>query len=181
MRRVLIRQLQSQVTSQYQPNLNAVRMYFEDHKDHYTMAAQVEVRRMPVADAQEGQRVIEQLKAGQDTLALVKKFISLSYGSKAMQGESAVAQALQGPEGSYQGPFASDRGYFILQILHRDAAQVPQFEAVQERVNADLAQEQSNVLFQEFIKELRTRMASQVKIDQEKTQQLATQLAQVKS
>lgn len=175
-RRVLIRQLQSQIAAQAsQPNPNAVRIYFEEHKDHYTLPAQVEVRRMNVADAQEGQQILQRLQSGQDTLSLVKQFIALSYGPGALQGESKVARALQeGAVGSFQGPFYSDTGFFVLQILGRHPAQVPQFEAVQEQVDADLAQEQGNVLFQEFLKELRTRSAQQIQLNQENLQRLTS-------
>jgi parvulin-like peptidyl-prolyl isomerase len=174
-RRVLIRQLQAQMAVQVsQPNPNAVRIYFEERKDRYTLPALVEVRRMNVADAQEGQQVLQRLQAGQDTLTLVKKFIALNYGSSALEGESKVARALrEGAVGSFQGPFYADTGFFVLQILGRHLAQAPPFETVQERAKADLAQEQGNVLFQEFLKELRNRSASQVQIDQEKIQQLA--------
>lgn len=174
-RRVLIRQLQAQMAAQVsQPNANAVRIYFEEHKDKYALPALVEVRRMNVADAQEGERVLQRLQAGQDTLALAKQFISLSYGSSALEGDSKVARALQqGPVGSFQGPFYSDTGFFVLQILGRHLAQVPQFETVQDRVKADLAQEQGNALFQEFLKELRNRSAQQIQINQENLQRLA--------
>lgn len=174
-RRVLIRQLQAQMAAQVsQPNANAVRIYFEEHKDRYSLPALVEVRRMNVADAQEGQQVLQRLQTGQDTLSLVKQFISLSYGSSALEGESKVARALQqGAVGSFQGPFYSDTGFFVLQLLGRHLAQVPPFETVQDRVKADLAQEQGNVLFQEFLKELRNRSAQQIQINQENLQRLA--------
>ena len=174
-RRVLIRQLQSQIAAQVsQPNTNAVRIYFEEHKDRYTLPAQVEVRRMSVADAQEGQQVLQRLQAGSDSLSLVVQFVSLSYGPSALQGDSKVARALQeGAVGSFQGPFYSDTGFFVLQILGRHPAQVPQFETVQEQVNADLAQEQGNLLFQEFLKDLRNRNAQQIQINQENLQRLA--------
>jgi len=173
-RRALIRQLQSQIAAQAPPpNSSGLRLYFEERKDRYALPAQVEVRRMNVADAQEGQGFIRQLQAGQDTLALVRRFISLSYGSGALPGDSPVARALQGPEGSFHGPFASETGYFIVQVLRRVPAQTPSFEVVQDQVAADFVQEQGNVLFQEFVKELRNRSAGQVQIDQENLQKLA--------
>ena len=129
---------------------------------------------MNVADAQEGQRVLQRLLAGQDTLSLIKQFVSLSYGPGALQGDSKVARALQeGAVGSFQGPFYSDTGFFVLQILGRHPAQAPQFETVQEQVHADLAQEQGNALFQEFLRDLRTRSAQQIQINQENLQRLA--------
>lgn len=174
-RRVLVRQLQAQMAAQVsQPNANAVRIYFEESKDRYTLPALVEVRRMNVAGAQEGQQVLQRLQAGQDTLALVKQFISLNYGHQALEGDSKVARALrEGAVGSFQGPFYSDTGFFVLQILGRHLAQTPPFETVQDRVKADLAQEQGNLLFQEFLKELRNRSASQIQINQENLQRLA--------
>ncbi len=174
-RRVLIRQLQAQMAAQVsQPNANAVRIYFEEHKDKYTLPTLVEVRRMNVADAQAGQQVLQRLQTGQDTLSLSKQFVTLSYGSSALEGDSKVARALQqGAVGSYQGPFYSDTGFFVLQVLGRHLAQVPPFETVQDRVKADLAQEQGNVLFQEFLKELRNRSAQQIQINQENLQRLA--------
>jgi parvulin-like peptidyl-prolyl isomerase len=175
-RRVLIRQLQAQIAAQVsQPNANAVRIYFEENKDRYALPALVEVRRMNVADAQEGQQVLQRLQAGQDTLALVGQFVTLNYGHQALEGDSKVARALkEGAVGSFQGPFYSDTGFFVLQLLGRHLAQVPPFETVQDRVKADLAQEQGNLLFQEFLKELRNRSAQQIQINQENLQRLAT-------
>ena len=128
---------------------------------------------MLVADGITGERIVEQLRAGSDTLALIERFAPVTYEDEALEEDSPIGRALRAEEGSFHGPLATNSGYIILQIAHRHPARLPELEEVQRQVMADFARDRVDGLFQEFIEDLRTRYAGRIQIDQKGLQELA--------
>ncbi|NKB66499.1 MAG: hypothetical protein GKR89_05520 [Candidatus Latescibacteria bacterium] len=174
LRERVVRQLRQQVTAQTTaPNDNVFKLFFEDNKQRYAQPELVEVRRLPVSDPEEGQRILQRLHSGQDTTALVQGFVNITYGTAAMAGDNPVSRALQAPVGTFHGPFSTERGYVVLHIFARHAAHTPALDEIRDQVVEDFYQTQKNQLFQAFLEELRTSQAEQIQLYDQNLHQLA--------
>jgi hypothetical protein len=164
-KQLLIRRLERQITARpASPNQSLLRLYFENNKKRYLQSVRVEARRMPVRDPETGRQVMAQLRAGEDTLSLVERFVDVTYNGGALKDTDPIDRALLSEEGSIHGPFATEHGYIVLQVLRRLPAQVPPLEQIEAQVAADFREEQGKQLFQSFLRQLRERRAGQVKI-----------------
>lgn len=166
-RKFVTRALRAQIASRtLPPSQSALLLYFDDNRERYARPDQVEVRRMLVPDRATGEDIVAQLHAGLDTLALVDRFVSVTYGGGALEENTPIGQALRAEEGSLHGPLATSSGYIILQIIRRQPARLPELEEVQNQVMADFARDRIDGLFQTFIEELRSRYAGEIQMDQ---------------
>ena len=112
----LARHLQDALQAQQvpPPNPNGLSLFYEEHKRRYTAPAEVEVRRLLVRDQAEGTAIVERMRAGRDTTALIDRFVSVIYGSGALEGDNPVSRALHADEGTMHGPFATDKWLYCL-------------------------------------------------------------------
>ena len=125
----LARRLQDALQAQVPPpNPNGLSLFYEEHKLRYTAPAEVEVRRLLARDEDEGTAIVERMRAGRDTTALADRFVSVIYGSGALEGDNPVSRALRADEGTFHGPFATDNGYIVLQVLRRRPDRLPPLE-----------------------------------------------------
>ena len=171
-RQYVVRRLKEQLLVQAQePNINALRLFFEEHKARYEVPEKVEVDRLLTDDLQEGRRVVERLRSGQNMRD--DRFVSLIYGSGAWQGENPVSRALRAEEGTVHGPFDTDNGYIVVRIKARRAAHYPSLDEVREQVEIDWREDQSQKILKEFAEELRKRRAAEISINQERLQRLS--------
>ncbi len=152
--------LQAQVPP---PNPNGLSLFYEEHKLRYTAPAEVEVRRLLARDEAEGTAIAEQMRAGRDTTALVDRFVSVIYGSGALEGDNPVSRALRADEGTFHGPFATDNGYIVLQVLRRRPDRLPPLSEIREQVEADWAAAQLQAAVQELAASLRQRRANEIR------------------
>ena len=164
-RKFLVQKLRTYIVSQISPSgENALRLFFAQNEERYIEPRQVEVRRMPVPDLQTGRLVVEKLKAGQDTLDLVAQFVPVTYSGEALEENMPMSRALQAEVGSIHGPFPTDVGYVILQILRQRAPRLPAFEEIREQVARDYLKAAADQRFRAFLQELKNRYAEQINI-----------------
>ena len=164
-RKFLVQQLRTYIASRIPPSgENALRLFFAQNEERYIEPRQVEVRRMPVPDLQTGRLVVEKLKAGQDTLDLAARFVPVTYSGEALEENMPMSRALQAEAGSIHGPFPTDVGYVILQILRQRAPRLPAFEEIQEQVARDYLKAAADQRFRAFLQELKNRYAEQINI-----------------
>ena len=160
----LARHLQDALQAQVPPpNPNGLSLFYEEHKLRYTAPAEVEVRRLLARDEAEGTAIVERMRAGRDTTELVDRFVSVIYGSGALEGDNPVSRALRADEGTFHGPFATDNGYIVLQVLRRRPDRLPPLDEVRERVEADWATAQLQAAVKELAASLRQRRASEIR------------------
>ena len=173
-RQYLVRRLKEQLLAQApEPNINALRLFFEEQKVRYEVPEKVEVDRLLTDDVEEGRRIVERLRAGESIAD--DRFVHLIYGSGAWQGDNPVSRALRADAGTVHGPFATDNGYIVVRITARRAAHYPELEEVREQVEADWREDQSQKVLKEFAEELRKRRAVEISINGEQLQRLAQQ------
>ena len=173
-RQYLVRRLKEQLLAQAQePNVNALRLFFEEHKARYQVPEKVEVDRLLTDDPEEGRRIVERLRGGQDVRD--DRFVNLIYGSGAWQGDNPVSRALRAEAGTVHGPFATDNGYIVVRITARRDAHYPPLEEVREQVEADWREDQSQRILKEFAEELRKRRGAEISINGEQLQRLSQQ------
>ena len=55
------------------------------------------------------------------------------YGSGALEGDNPVSRALRADEGTFHGPFATDNGYIVLQVLRRRPDRLPPLDEIREQ------------------------------------------------
>ena len=160
----LARRLQDALQAQVPPpNLNGLSLFYEEHKLRYTAPAEVEVRRLLASDEAEGTAIVERLRTGRDTTALVDRFVSVIYGSGALEGDNPVSRALRADEGTFHGPFATDNGYIVLQVLRRRPDRLPPLDEIREQVEADWAAAQLQAAIKELAASLRQRRANEIR------------------
>ena len=160
----LARRLQDALRAQVPaPNPNGLRLFYEEHKVRYTAPAEVEVRRLLARDQAEGTAIVERLRAGRDTTALVDRFVSVIYGRGALEGDNPVSRALRAAEGTFHGPFATDNGYIVLHVLRRRPARLPRLDEIRAEVEADWAAAQLQAAVQELAATVRQRRAHEIR------------------
>ena len=160
----LARHLQDALQAQVPPpNPNGLSLFYEEHKLRYTAPAEVEVRRLLARDEAEGTAIVERMRAGRDTTELVDRFVSVIYGSGALEGDNPVSRALRADEGTFHGPFATDNGYIVLQVLRRRPDRLPPLSEIREQVEADWAAAQLQAAVKELAASLRQRRANEIR------------------
>lgn len=160
----LARRLQDALQAQVPPpNPNGLSLFYEEHKLRYTAPAEVEVRRLLARDEAEGTAIVERLRAGRDTTELVDRFVSVIYGSGALEGDNPVSRALRADEGTFHGPFATDNGYIVLQVLRRRPDRLPPLDEIRERVEEDWMAAQLQAAVKELAASLRQRRANEIR------------------
>ncbi len=160
----LARRLQDALQAQVPPpNPNGLSLFYEEHKLRYTAPAEVEVRRLLARDEAEGTAIVERMRAGRDTTALADRFVSVIYGSGALEGDNPVSRALRADEGTFHGPFATDNGYIVLQVLRRRPDRLPPLSEIREQVEADWAAAQLQAAVKELAASLRQRRANEIR------------------
>lgn len=160
----LARRLQDALRAQLPaPNPNGLRLFYEEHKLRYTAPAEVAVRRLLARDEAEGTAIVERLRAGRDTTALVDRFVSVIYGRGALEGDNPVSRALRADEGTFHGPFATDNGYIVLQVLRRRPARLPPLDEIRAQVEADWAAAQLQAAVKELAAAVRQRRAHEIR------------------
>ena len=160
----LARHLQDALQAQVPPpNPNGLSLFYEEHKLRYTAPAEVEVRRLLARDEAEGTAIVERMRAGRDTTELVDRFVSVIYGSGALEGDNPVSRALRAAEGTFHGPFATDNGYIVLQVLRRRPDRLPPLDEIREQVEADWAAAQLQAAVKELATSLRQRRANEIR------------------
>ena len=160
----LARHLQDALQAQVPPpNPNGLSLFYEEHKLRYTAPAEVEVRRLLASDEAEGTAIVERMRAGRDTTALADRFVSVIYGSGALEGDNPVSRALHADEGTFHGPFATDNGYIVLQVLRRRPDRLPPLDEIREQVEADWAVAQLQAAVKELAASLRQRRANEIR------------------
>ena len=159
----LARHLQDALQAQVPPpNPNGLSLFYEEHKLRYTAPAEVEVRRLLARDEAEGTAIVERMRAGRDTTELGDRFVSVIYGSGALEGDNPVSRALRADEGTFHGPFATDNGYIVLQVLRRRPDRLPPLDEIREQVEADWAAAQLQAAVKELAASLRQRRANEI-------------------
>jgi hypothetical protein len=166
----IVRRLQEQLLTP-EPNVNALRLFYEEHGERYIESAKVEVDRLLANDLEEGRTLIKRLHAGEQVHD--ERFVHLIYGSSAWQSDNPVSLALRAEPGTAHGPFATDSGYIILRITARHDERQPDLEEVREQVQADWREAQAQKVLKEFAQGLRQRRASEISINQQQLQRLA--------
>ncbi len=160
----LARRLQDALRAQVPaPDPNGLRLFYEEHKVRYTAPAEVEVRRLLARDQAEGTAIVERLRAGRDTTALVDRFVSVIYGRGALEGDNPVSRALRAAEGTFHGPFATENGYIVLHVLRRRPARLPRLDEIRAEVEADWAEAQLQAAVQELAATVRQRRAHEIR------------------
>ncbi|MGY8822577.1 MAG: peptidyl-prolyl cis-trans isomerase [Candidatus Latescibacterota bacterium] len=171
-RQELVRRLKEQLLAQAPPpNINALRLFYQDYGERYTEPPKVEVDRLLTSNPDEGRTIVERLRGGEELVD--DRFVHLIYGSGAWQGDNPVSRALRAEVGTVHGPFATDNGYIVVRITARRDSRQPKLEEVQEQVEADWLEDQSQKVLKDFAEGLRKRRAAEILINQDQLQRLS--------
>ena len=170
----LVRRLQEQLKTQAPaPNANTLSLFYEEHKPRYQVPSRVDVRRVLAESEADGKAIVERFRAGRDTTELMGRFVNVTYGSGAMEGENPVSRALRGEQGVMHGPFATDNGYIVLQVLRRYEARLPPLDEVREQVEADWNAMQIQTAVKGLAADLGQRRAAEIRLSPDAGNRLA--------
>jgi peptidyl-prolyl cis-trans isomerase C len=171
-RQELVRRLKEQLLAQAPPpNINALRLFYQDYGERYMEPPKVEVDRLLTSNPDEGRTIVERLRGGEEVVD--DRFVHLIYGSGAWQGDNPVSRALRAEVGTVHGPFATDNGYIVVRITARRDSRQPKLEEVQEQVEADWLEDQSQKVLKDFAEGLRKRRGAEILINQDQLQRLS--------
>jgi len=168
----IVRRLQAQLLTP-EPNINALRLFYEEHGELYIESAKVEVERLLTHNLEEGRTLVKRLHAGKEVND--ERFVHLIYSSTTWQSDHPISLALRAEPGTAHGPFATDNGYVVLRITARHDERQPDLEEVREQVQKDWQEAQAQSALKEFAQGLRQRRASEILINQQQLQRLASQ------
>ena len=175
-RKFSVRKLKNQLLSQIsEPNVNALKLFFENYREQYKVPEKVEVDRFLTQDAQEAREFAGILKSGRKVAE--NRFVRLIYGSGAWQGENPVSRALKAPAGTAHGPFSTDTGYIVLRIVKRHEAHYPIFEEIEEVLRSDWIKDQTHRVLKDFASELRSRREKEISVNVQAVQLLNEKLS----
>jgi hypothetical protein len=175
-RKFSVRKLKNQLLSQISdPNVNALKLFFENYREQYKVPEKVEVDRFLTQDAQEAREFAGILKSGRKVAE--NRFVRLIYGSGAWQGENPVSRALKAPAGTAHGPFSTDTGYIVLRIVNRHEAHYPIFEEIEEALRSDWIKDQTHRVLKDFASELRSRREKEISVNVQAVQLLNEKLS----
>jgi|GEM_PF-706521 len=170
----IVRRLQEQLKTQAPaPNANTLSLFYEEHKPRYEVPSRVDVRRVLADSEADGAAIVERFRAGRDTTELMSRFVNVTYGSGAMASENPVSRALRAEEGLMHGPFATDNGYIVLQVLHRYEARLPPLDEVREQVEVDWNAMQIQTAVKGLAADLGQRRAAEIRLSSDAANRLA--------
>jgi len=142
--------------------------YYRSHPDEFSRPEQARARQIVVADEDEGQRVLGELRQGADFAALARRH-SLSPDAEEggdlgffAQGEmppefDAVVWGL--PEGQFSDLVKSEYGYHIFQVQERRPALRLTLEAARGDIREQLREAREEQAYQDWLRGLRERAA----------------------
>lgn len=169
----IVQHLQEELKAQAPPpNPNALSLFYEEYKSRYAEPTQVDVRRLLAESEVEGREIVERMRAGRDTTQLADRFVKVTYGSGAIEGENPVSRVLRSDERTVQGPFATDNGYIVLQVLNRREARSPPLDEVRQRVESDWDAMQIQDLTRNQAADLRQRRAAEIRLHPDAAERL---------
>jgi peptidyl-prolyl cis-trans isomerase C len=170
----IVRRLQEQLKTQAPaPNANTLSLFYEEHKPRYEVPSRIDVRRVLADSEADGAAIVERFRAGRDTTELMSRFVNVTYGSGAMASENPVSRALRAEEGLMHGPFATDNGYIVLQVLHRYEARLPPLDEVREQVEVDWNAMQIQTAVKGLAADLGQRRAAEIRLSSDAANRLA--------
>ena len=170
----IVRRLQEQLKTQAPaPNANTLSLFYEEHKPRYEVPSRIDVRRVLADSEADGAAIVERFRAGRDTTELMSRFVNVTYGSGAVASENPVSRALRAEEGLMHGPFATDNGYIVLQVLRRYEARLPPLDEVREQIEADWSAMQIQTAVKELAADLGQRRAAEIRLSSDAANRLA--------
>jgi hypothetical protein len=139
--------------------------YFNDNRDYFAPAAQVQVALFLLSDQQkpEADRLIQRLKAGENLedqpglqRALAEAMMPVDRLA-ALIGNSTAKLIASSPTGGVIGPVPAPGGLYIGQIKARVPGTVPDFQTVRPSVDAEFRRRRADTLLGDYLSTLRRR------------------------
>ncbi len=147
-----------------------VRKYYQDNPRQFERPEQVRVRQIVVSTETEAQQALEQLRANPDFAALAREKSTapeaeqggdLGYFARGdMPAEFNVVFSL--PRGGVSGVVKSPYGFHIFKLENSRPAGLLSFEEAAPAIREKLTHEKQDRLYQQWLKELRSRTKFEV-------------------
>jgi peptidyl-prolyl cis-trans isomerase SurA len=173
-RAVLQRELERKVA----PTEEDIRVYYEAHKDEYTLPATVHLQEIHIKADIPGARakaveVVTRARAGEDFAELASSFsaptagggngdlgvVSLKELSPTIQKAAAPLQV-----GEVSDPVSSADGFRVFKLLARTDASVTPLDQVRNRIRNQLMDAKGNEAYDKYVEELRKNAIIDVKV-----------------
>jgi foldase protein PrsA len=139
-----------------------VKSYFEENKDTYNQAEQVEASHILVDDEKTAKEVIKKLNDGEDFAKLAKEYSTdtgtkdkggyLGYFGRGEMAEAFENAAFSMKVGSISSePVKTDFGYHIIKVTDKKEAKEAKFEDVKDKVYQDLLEQKVNEQYSKWL------------------------------
>ncbi|QBK27104.1 foldase [Ureibacillus thermophilus] len=141
-----------------------LKSYFEENKDSYNQAEQVEASHILVDDEKTAKEVIKKLNDGEDFAKLAKEYSTdtgtkdkggyLGYFGRGEMVEAFENAAFSMKVGSIsREPVKTDFGYHIIKVTDKKEVKEAKFEDVKDKVYQDLLEQKVNEQYTKWLSE----------------------------
>ncbi|TQE88159.1 foldase [Ureibacillus terrenus] len=141
-----------------------LKSYFEENKDSYNQAEQVEASHILVDDEKTAKEVIKKLNDGEDFAKLAKEYSTdtgtkdkggyLGYFGRGEMVEAFENAAFSMKVGSISSePVKTDFGYHIIKVTDKKEVKEAKFEDVKDKVYQDLLEQKVNEQYTKWLSE----------------------------
>lgn len=140
--------------------------YYESHRDDFDQPAQVRARQIVVASKEEGERLLGQLRRGEEfaTLAAAHSLSpdaeqggDLGFFAKGDMPQEFDDTVFTLPVGRLSDLVKSEYGYHVFRVEERREAVQLTLEAVHEEIHDRLLSEKKDVAYQRWLQQLRAK------------------------
>lgn len=145
--------------------------YYEEHRDEFDRPAQVRARQIVVGSAEEGEKILAQLRQGADFAELARQHSlspdreqggDLGYFARGEMPAEFDAVVFTLPVGRLSGLIKSEYGYHIFLVEERrEAVRLP-LKAVRDEVRDKLLAEKEEQAYQQWLQDLRGRATIEI-------------------
>jgi peptidyl-prolyl cis-trans isomerase C len=155
--------LERQVLAELRKNLppptgEAMRAYYDQHKDRYQLPAAVRIRQIVVDTEANAQRIKKEVDTGKSFAALAKKFSLTPEGENGgdlgwlERGSSDIFEgALKTAAPKRLQIVKSPYGYHLFEVTDKRAAKPLAFEAVKQRIERELLAQQEQSVYSTWL------------------------------
>jgi parvulin-like peptidyl-prolyl isomerase len=174
--------LEKEIESKAKVTDQAVKDYYEKHKEEFAPVSQIRMSLILVKTEEEAKKILERLNKGEDFAKVAKKSSidlssaknggDLGYLSKGQMTSELEAVAVRLKTGEISEPLKTQSGYQIIKVTDKKIGKVVEFERVKNFISQHLSAEKQKEVFDSYIESL--KKSYKVDINKEAISKLAS-------
>ena len=161
----------------------AVRRYYDRHPDLFMEPGAIHLQEVLVETEDEAVEILERIRAGEDMESLAVRYSIRTHADKT-RGRfhmhpmartvygALLDEAGKAGVGELTGPAEVEEGYSVFRVIERIAPTPKRFEKAERKARYWLRKEEENRLYEELLRDLRNKHASEIVLFEDRLQRL---------